>query len=103
MICGGAYTERDLIHLRATNDYSTGWALTKDAVCLGGNFEFRHAGYTRKKFFYRDIATVNVDPCFLVIIDKDGRDWNLGIFCDTAILNDTIKRQLVNFLNGVKD
>ena len=27
----------------------------------------------------------------------------LGIFCDTAILNDTIKKQLASFLNQAKD
>ena len=41
-ICGSTYTERDLIHLRAASDFLAGWALTKDALCVGGKISMEH-------------------------------------------------------------
>ena len=41
VICGGDYDERDLIYLRADKDFTAGWALTKDAFCVGGAIKFQ--------------------------------------------------------------
>lgn len=34
LLCGGQYTEDDLIHLRVSNDMSYGWAFTRDSFCI---------------------------------------------------------------------
>lgn len=102
MICGDAYTERDLIHLRATSDFSAGWALTKDAFCVGGRLTLNSAGRERKKFFYREIATVDNDWGFFYVVDRENYSWNLDKYHDATILNDAIKKQLANFLNQAK-
>lgn len=41
MICGGEYSERDLVYLCADKDFAAGWALTRDAFCVGGALKFR--------------------------------------------------------------
>ena len=79
LVCNGEYDEDDLIYLCADKNFSAGWALTKDAFCVGGNIKFeccdikaydsryqeeidsqiadaRRRG--RKKIFYGDIQEV---------------------------------------------
>lgn len=41
MICGDDCNERDIIYLRAAADFSEGWALTTDALCVGGKIKFQ--------------------------------------------------------------
>lgn len=41
LICGGEYSERDLIYLQADKDFAAGWALTRDAFCVGGAIKFQ--------------------------------------------------------------
>lgn len=36
-VCDGKYTEGDLIFIRAVEDFSSGFAFTKDAFCIGGD------------------------------------------------------------------
>ena len=91
-----------MIHLRATSDFSAGWALTKDAFCVGGRLTLNSAGRERKKFFYREIATVDNDWGFFYVVDRENYSWNLDKYHDATILNDAIKKQLANFLNQAK-
>lgn len=81
LICGGEYSERDLIYLQADKDFDAGWALTRNAFCVGGAIKFRclemqadDAEFQaeldekisaanlrgRKKIFYRDIASAEM-------------------------------------------
>ena len=36
-VCDGKYSEKDLIFIRAVEDFSSGFAFTKDSFCIGGN------------------------------------------------------------------
>ena len=40
LVCSGEYNEEDLIYLCADKNFSAGWALTKDAFCVGGTLKF---------------------------------------------------------------
>ena len=36
-VCDGKYSEKDLIFIRAVEDFSSGFAFTKDSFCIGGD------------------------------------------------------------------
>lgn len=38
LVCDGKYTESDLIFIRVVEDFSSGFAFTRDAFCYGGDF-----------------------------------------------------------------
>jgi len=67
MVCNGEYEESDLIHLCATEDFTAGWAFTKDSFCVGGEISLMKTRYVdntnfqhKKKIFYSDISAVNM-------------------------------------------
>lgn len=88
LVCGG-YSENDLIHLCAAEDFSAGWALTDDAFCLGGNLKFNSIDNeqkieTKHKIFYNEIAEIIVEKTVesyslnFIIADKKNNLWRIA-------------------------
>ncbi|MBR6711452.1 MAG: hypothetical protein IKI76_00445 [Selenomonadaceae bacterium] len=50
LVCDGKYTESDLIFIRAVEDFSSGFAFTRDAFCYGGDFR-KHVTKPLEEFF----------------------------------------------------
>ncbi|MBR2179845.1 MAG: hypothetical protein IJ862_05580 [Selenomonadaceae bacterium] len=51
-ICKGKYNKEEIVYLKTTNDFKSGWAFTKDSFCYSGNLG---NGIIK----YRDINQVN--------------------------------------------
>ncbi len=54
-VCQNLYTMDEIVHLKVSNDFRYGWALTKDSLCLAtnqGNYVFK----------YNDITEVDYTP-----------------------------------------
>lgn len=54
ILCNGKYYPDDIIYLRITNDFSAGWAFTKDSFCIGGSIG-------NEIIPYESIKDINID------------------------------------------
>ena len=58
MVCEGKYTEDDLIFIRVVDDFSSGFAFTKDSFCIGGEL-FDYQGSSKfRTAFYKEIIDI---------------------------------------------
>lgn len=78
MVCDGAYEESDLIHLCALEDFSAGWAFTKDSFCVGGEISLIKTVYVgnttpqhKRKIFYSDISVADMEKFNMVMPEND--------------------------------
>ena len=58
-VCDGKYSESDLIFIRAVEDFSSGFAFTKDAFCIGGDlFDYQTSSSKFKSVPYKKITAI---------------------------------------------
>ena len=56
-VCDGKYTENDLIFIRAVEDFSSGFAFTKDSFCIGGDLvDYQTSSF--KTVPYKEITAI---------------------------------------------
>ena len=96
MICGGEYSERDLIYLQADQGFTRGWAFTTDSFCLGGKFELTSGMYHCKKIFYKDFQEMWND----YTIVENGTCWTLD---NLYLLGGDTMQKIGKFLEFAKD
>lgn len=59
MVCEGKYTEDDLIFIRAVEDFSSGFAFTKDSFCIGGDlFDYQSSLSKFRTILYKEITSI---------------------------------------------
>ena len=56
VVCDNKYSEDELIFIRVYDDFSAGWALTKDSFCVSDSINIYHNGRDVKQIFYKDFA-----------------------------------------------
>lgn len=75
-ICGGKYTENELLQMRFTSDMTFGWAFTNDSFCIGRNGTISVVPYEAVKDFKSDGTT-------LVLVDnKEVNIPKMFMYCD---------------------
>ena len=106
MVCNGEYEESDLIHLCADEDFSAGWAFTKDSFCVGGTMYLLYNARKRKIFFSEiddvGIGTIVDNPSrqIFCIVDSQKNRWLMD--GNEAIFDEDIQNKIVKFLNFAK-
>ena len=60
LVCDGKYTESDLIFIRAVEDFSSGFAFTRDAFCYGGDLlDYQTPSSKYKMIPYEKITSID--------------------------------------------
>ncbi len=60
LVCDGKYTESDLIFIRAVEDFSSGFAFTRDAFCIGGDLlDYQTSSSKYKRIPYEKITSID--------------------------------------------
>ena len=60
LVCDGKYTESDLIFIRAVEDFSSGFAFTRDAFCYGGDLlDYQTPSSKYKRIPYEKITSID--------------------------------------------
>ena len=102
MVCNGEYEESDLIHLCATEDFTAGWAFTKDSFCVGGEISLMKTRYVdnanfqhKKKIFYSEIAEAKFINSNTTIEDNFGFFQRFAMVTRNQILSDETFREFV--------
>ncbi|MBE6095111.1 MAG: hypothetical protein E7199_06555 [Schwartzia succinivorans] len=75
-ICGGKYTENELLQMRFTSDMTFGWAFTNDSFCIGRNGTISVVPYENVKDFKSDGTT---------LVLKDNKEVDIPkmfMYCD---------------------
>ena len=61
MVCDGKYSEEDLIFIRVVEDFSSGFAFTKDSFCIGGDlYDYQLTSSKFRTVFYKEIISVEL-------------------------------------------
>lgn len=120
-VCGGKYSEEDLIFIRVVDDFSSGFAFTKDSFCIGGDL----LDFQTHKFpivMYNEITAIELGgyssdwaekkaPYIHIRFKTSQSDYEESIFFNyenvrdkytTQIITEPILWQIGKFLEFVK-
>lgn len=121
LVCDGKYTEEDLIFIRVVEDFSSGFAFTKDAFCIGGDLlDFQT--YKFPIVHYDEITSIELGgyssdwaekkvPNMHIRFKQEQNSYNDSIFFNvenvrnkytTPIITEKILWQIGKFLEFVK-
>ncbi|MBR4903171.1 MAG: hypothetical protein IKZ53_00700 [Selenomonadaceae bacterium] len=107
MVCDNKYTEDDLIFIRVVDDFSSGFAFTKDSFCYGGDLlkNFEGEGI----ILYREINSVEfsrskekVSGGLTINDDLEFNCFDMECHYQTKIFNASLLWQMGTFLDFVK-
>ena len=124
MVCDGKYTEDDLIFIRVVDDFSSGFAFTKDSFCIGDDlFDYQSTSHKFRTVFYKEITDIEFGgyssdwakkkvPFLHIRFKSDSSSYDDEIFFNvdnvqkhytTAIVTENILWQIGKFLEFAKD
>jgi len=105
MVCANEYRENDLIHLRVNEDFSAGWALTKDAFCVGGALTLIDDKNQRElnKIFYNEILEVGLEGSAFSKADEYGINFLENPMFGRMVIADKGKNLWIPTRNNFED
>ena len=86
MVCNGEYEEKDLIHLCADEDFTVGWALTKDSFCVGGDISLIQVAENKQNFSKFKINYSDIEYAEYYKIESNSND----LFSQNSFFDDII-------------
>ena len=108
ILCNGKYYPDDIIYLRITNDFSAGWAFTKDSFCIGGSIGNEIIPYESIKDI--NIDTYSREPKFEIMCKNNKKitistagstDFDFKLSIQHLIGNNNIGNYMKQYLDTV--